>query len=136
MKGIMETTFKVKVISIVSSTYEIKRNVQQLKKDYDFYLHEKLTDEKILNEVKEEALLLNQREHQNPFGINKEQSNTLHAEILSVTSSVSRNEYTNEEADEKFGLLLAEIKSDYSDVIEEKDDYPKTLIEGLEHQET
>ena len=131
----METTFKVKVISIVSSTYEIKRNVQQLKKDYDFYLHEKLTDEKILNEVKEEALLLNQREHQNPFGINKEESKTLHSEILSVTSSVSRNEYTNEEADEKFGLLLAEIKSDYSNVIEEKDDYPKTLIEGLEHPE-
>ena len=135
MKGIMETTFKVKVISIVSSTYEIKRNVQQLKKDSDFYLNEKLTDERILNEVKKEALLLNKREHKNPFGINKEQSNTLHAEVLSVTSSVSRNEYTNEEADEKFGLLLAEIKSDYSNVIEEKDDYPKTLIEGLEHPE-
>lgn len=133
MKGIMETTFKVKVISIVSSTYEIKRNVQQLKKDYDFYLNEKLTDEQILNEVKKEALLLNKREHKNPFGINKEQSNTLHAEILSVTSSVSREEYVNEEADERFGLLLAEIKSDYSNVIEEKDDYPKTLIEGLEH---
>lgn len=129
----METTFKVKVISIVSSTYEIKRNVQQLKKDYDFYLNEKLTDEQILNEVKKEALLLNKREHKNPFGINKEQSNTLHAEILSVTSSVSREEYVNEEADERFGLLLAEIKSDYSNVIEEKDDYPKTLIEGLEH---
>lgn len=120
MKGIMSSkTFQVKIISVVSTIYNIVKSEEEIKK---------ISEEDLMRQVRNEAYGMNE----NAVGGGFYNSVLLHAETHSVKSVIKKEEFFNKRADEDLGVFLSDHIHDTSELMASPEYYPKHLLEELD----